>query len=448
MDPVDNPGDTAKRTLTRLARERLAPVPENYCVTYRGLRTEEEPWSTYCQYTRQLQESLRLILEPWLASPGHLDQEIGRQTQEMDRLVAEASKDSDLPHIRSMAEALGGRMRRHLAGAAEVQTELLTVLHLLMSSAAKIGDQGQWFRERFRQLDELVSQPLAALNLRRARRLLKDILERQREVGQAMGEAQSALKAVMNELVQQAATLARNTAGYEQEVGDLSHRIHAANDLTSIRSVVSDLGSFVQAMGENLRSSHTDMSATHEKLLVAERQIVSLRQSLAETSEQARRDRLTGTLNRTGLEEIWDREVTAARASGLPLSLGLLDVDNFKTLNDRLGHQAGDEALVHLSSVIRHALHGTDTMARYGGEEFVVLLPDTDAEGAELVMRRLQRELTKHFFLHGNEKLLITFSAGVSLVDPDLDNIVTAVERADAALYRAKNSGKNQVLIG
>jgi diguanylate cyclase len=87
-------------------------------------------------------------------------------------------------------------------------------------------------------------------------------------------------------------------------------------------------------------------------------------------------------------------------------------------------------------------------MARYGGEEFVVLLPDTDASGAEAVMRRLQRELTKHFFLHHNERLLITFSAGVSLVDPGDDSIVSAIERADAALYRAKHQGKNRVAIG
>jgi diguanylate cyclase len=317
-----------------------------------------------------------------------------------------------------------------------------------MANIAGFGEQSQWLHEQLKLMDDLVSKPLAALNLRRARKVLREIIERQTEIRTAVGEAQETLKLVMRELVQQAATLARNTAGFEEKVSNLSERVHAANDLSAIRNVVGELGSFVHAMGDSIRSSHMEMTATHERLIQAERQVVDLRQSLAETSEQARRDRLTGTLNRNGLEDIWLREITAAKASGLPLSIGLLDVDNFKVLNDSHGHQVGDEALVHLAQVIRNALHGTDTMARYGGEEFVVLLPDTDAKGGEAVMRRLQRELTKHFFLHHNERLLITFSAGVSLVDPYQDSIVSAVERADTALYLAKNSGKNRVAIG
>jgi diguanylate cyclase len=448
MDSANNPGDVAKKTLTRLAKERLTPTAENYCVTFRKVRADEEPWSSYCHYTGQLQEALREMLRPWLSPNAALESETAKLVRELDGDTASATKDADLVRIRNSAEAIGSRLRRHLVGAAEVQAELLAVLQLLMGGIANFGEQGQWLHEHLKQLDELVSKPLAALNLRRARKVLREIIDKQAEFGNAMGEAQQTLKAVMSELVQQAAALARNTAGYEQKVGELSVRVQAANDLTAIRTVVSDLGSFVHSMGDSIRSSHAEMSATHERLVHAERQIQDLRQSLAETSEQARRDRLTGALNRTGLEDIWQREVEAAKATGLPLSLGLLDVDNFKLLNDSHGHQVGDEALVHLSSVIRNALHGTDTMARYGGEEFVVLLPDTDANGAEAVMRRLQRELTKHFFLHHNERVLITFSAGVSLVKPGDDSIVSAIERADAALYRAKHQGKNRVAIG
>ena len=171
----------------------------------------------------------------------------------------------------------------------------------------------------------------------------------------------------------------------------------------------------------------------------------ALRRDLAQTSEKVRRDNLTGTLNRSGLEEIWLRETGIARTNATPLSIGILDIDNFKLINDQYGHVVGDEALVHLTAVIRNALHGTDTMARYGGEEFVILLPDTPLDQGIEAMVRLQRDLTKKFFLDGAEKLLITFSAGVAQLSPDEDS-ESAIKRADKAMYAAKRAGKNRVL--
>jgi diguanylate cyclase len=123
----------------------------------------------------------------------------------------------------------------------------------------------------------------------------------------------------------------------------------------------------------------------------------------------------------------------------------LLDIDNFKKLNDRLGHKTGDEALIHLVKVVRDSLRPMDTLARYGGEEFVILIPDTPLEEAINAMTRLQRELTKNFFLAYNEKILITFSAGVAQFSQD-ETGADAIKRADQAMYLAKRAGKNRVL--
>ncbi|MGL4996878.1 MAG: GGDEF domain-containing protein, partial [Deefgea sp.] len=114
-------------------------------------------------------------------------------------------------------------------------------------------------------------------------------------------------------------------------------------------------------------------------------------------------------------------------------------------LNDSQGHAAGDIALIHLVKVVKDLVRPTDTVARYGGEEFIVLMPDTDLEGAIQVMQRVQRELTKRFFMHNNEKMLITFSAGVTLyrVGESRDD---GIQRADQAMYHAKKTGKNRVL--
>ena len=110
-----------------------------------------------------------------------------------------------------------------------------------------------------------------------------------------------------------------------------------------------------------------------------------------------------------------------------------------------MGHETGDEALIHLATICRETLRPQDTVARYGGEEFIVLLPDTPLNDAVSALTRLQRELTKKFFLHANEKVLITFSAGVTQMNSE-DNQATVIKRADEAMYQAKQTGKNRVV--
>lgn len=130
-----------------------------------------------------------------------------------------------------------------------------------------------------------------------------------------------------------------------------------------------------------------------------------------------------------------------------PFCVALLDIDNFKKLNDTLGHDAGDAALIHLVTVIREALRPQDTLARFGGEEFIILLPDTPIDDAKKALVRLQRELTKRFFLNENEKVLITFSAGLTDFRID-DTQLSVTKRADDAMYSAKKTGKNRVVSG
>ena len=157
------------------------------------------------------------------------------------------------------------------------------------------------------------------------------------------------------------------------------------------------------------------------------------------------RSALTGALNRKGMDEALESEVGRLRRQGGSLSLALLDIDNFKKLNDSLGHAAGDAALVHLTEVTHQAIRPQDTLARYGGEEFVVLLPNTPLEDGVSAMVRVQRELTRRFFLNNNDKVLITFSCGVAEMSGE-ETPYDTLKRADAAMYLAKRAGKNRVV--
>jgi diguanylate cyclase len=443
MDPRSNsPGKIAKQTLTRLAKEQLTPLPENYCQTYRKLDGKDETWASFCRYTRLLEETLAELLGPWQAPGTTVEPETARIARELGQTVSAASSEADLKNVRDIGHALGLRTRRDLASGAELQTELLDLIHL---AVANLAEEDLWLHSQLQATEALLDGRVSAANVVKAKNILRSAIEHQRELRRIMADAQQALKALISELIRHAASLVDDTAVYENKISELGEHIRTANDLSSIKSVVGELDVLVRDMGRSVHRSHDDISTTRTRLVQAEQQIADLRQHLAETSEKARRDNLTGTLNRSGLEDIWRREVERAQADHTPLSIGILDVDNFKVLNDRFGHATGDEALVHLTSVIRNALHGTDPMARYGGEEFVILLPDTDSDGAEAVMRRLQRELTKHYFLHGNERVLVTFSAGVSVVKLGTDSLMAAIERADSALYEAKRLGKNRV---
>ena len=152
------------------------------------------------------------------------------------------------------------------------------------------------------------------------------------------------------------------------------------------------------------RSLQVDMMRHRDEMVEARKQaeqaeqrVRELEAELEHVSEQVREDQLTGTLNRRGLDDAMQREIARAQRKNSALCVAMLDLDNFKKLNDTYGHQAGDDALVHLSKVVRKTLRPTDTVARFGGEEFVIVFAETDLKQAVEVMRRLQRELTKRF---------------------------------------------------
>jgi diguanylate cyclase len=128
------------------------------------------------------------------------------------------------------------------------------------------------------------------------------------------------------------------------------------------------------------------------------------------------------------------------------MSIGLLDIDNFKRLNDTLGHAAGDEALKALAALVDKTLRPTDSVARYGGEEFVVLLPDTPVDEGQQILTRLQRSLSVGLFMHEEKQVFVTFSAGVTAFRIG-ERIEVALERADQALYDAKRNGKNRTCV-
>jgi len=167
----------------------------------------------------------------------------------------------------------------------------------------------------------------------------------------------------------------------------------------------------------------------------------------ARLRERATHDPLTGCLNRGGFFPLARRAVDYARVHRRPLGLLLLDVDHFKRVNDRHGHQVGDVTLQHLVSAIGGVLRDDDLLARYGGEEFVVLLPETAAERVVEVAERVRRYVVDHPASIQGTEVPITVSVGCATLKPG-DTIDSLLTRADGKLYQAKRAGRNRVVDG
>ena len=159
-------------------------------------------------------------------------------------------------------------------------------------------------------------------------------------------------------------------------------------------------------------------------------------------------DDLTQLYNSRYLNQVLRREAKRASRSGRPLSLLFVDLDGFKSVNDRHGHQSGSTALVEAAAVIKRCARETDMVARFGGDEFAIVLPDTGSEGASAVGERVRERVAAHPFLAGNGlNLRLTASVGVATLPDVAASAEELVRAADMAMYQVKDSGKNGVRI-
>jgi two-component system cell cycle response regulator len=158
-------------------------------------------------------------------------------------------------------------------------------------------------------------------------------------------------------------------------------------------------------------------------------------------------DALTGIHNKRYLLDFLDRELARSARHRRPLSIGMLDIDHFKAINDQMGHLAGDYALRELARLINEAIRREELFTRYGGEEFALVWPEIGREGAILIGERLRDLVEKHFFGFEDRSFTVTISMGIATTEGEPTLTPTdLIRRADEKLYAAKQMGRNRVV--
>ncbi|MGE4546595.1 MAG: GGDEF domain-containing protein [Desulfurella sp.] len=194
---------------------------------------------------------------------------------------------------------------------------------------------------------------------------------------------------------------------------------------------------------EKLKKINLSLKMSLEKAM---RNIDLERQSLEKIKVKVYRDSLTGLYLREYLQIKLKENLYYMERYGRIFSLFMIDVDDFKDINDKFGHQIGDNVLWQIGNLIKKNIRSSDIPVRYGGDEFVILMPETDINSAKKVAEKFTDKMSKVIFKKKDEEFRVTFSIGLTCARKD-DTLDSIMERVDAALYSSKRSGKNSITV-
>lgn len=241
--------------------------------------------------------------------------------------------------------------------------------------------------------------------------------------------------------------LSGDADAFHGELLDVSARLNGLIEMDDIRQIRERMAQ--EAV--RLKAASEQQRRQEEKTLSRlTRRIETLQASLNEAQTQASTDPLTGVANRGHFDQMVQRWMHTFERAGEPFVLGLLDIDDFKRINDTHGHPIGDRVILCAAQWLRASVRGTDFVARYGGEEFAVLLSHSSAAQAEARLADVLKSVADRRFDYdgGTETRSVSFtlSAGVAEAAPG-DTVESLVRRADQSLYQAKRAGKNRVVV-
>jgi diguanylate cyclase len=249
----------------------------------------------------------------------------------------------------------------------------------------------------------------------------------------------------VSDLVDEVATklglASSHTRDYSERLSSLGHGLSSVIEPSELVALVRELENQTELMRHRTGRLEKELERNS-------REINNLKDDLANAQRAATTDPLTGLGNRKLFDDVFAREAEAALSSGLPLSLLVTDIDHFRTFNNTHGHQIGDAVLKLVAEKLKRSVKERDTVARYGGEEFVIVLPRTDAVAAAQLAEQLRADIARSRLVvrnRGQDLGKVTISIGIAELQPG-ETTENCFRRADEALFRAKDEGRNRVV--
>ena len=403
---------------------------------------DEVSFESFADIKKLFAELLTQTLQPFVQS----DEDLSEDVDDIAQKLLKADSVVTLANLAADVKRLSFKLELFAEEHAAQTNGIFKLVRLMVNNAESLSAGDQWLSGQMEMLKEVIDKPLSLRNLSEAERRLNDVVFKQDKIRQDLTDSRGVLTNLIAGFVKQIADFAEKTSVYHDKLSDYAQKISQTTDFKVLGVLLKKVAEETRAMQKNTQSTRLELICAQERAKLAQAQVNELEKHLEETSALITHDTLTGVLNRRGLDDVMVQEIARAQRAQQKMCVALLDLDNFKKLNDSYGHAVGDAALKHLATMCKNFLRPQDSVARYGGEEFVIVLPGADAQEGQKVLQRLQRMLTKEIFLHNNEKLLITFSAGVAELTP-ADTTEAIIKRADTAMYAAKKSGKNRVLV-
>lgn len=398
---------------------------------------DDRPWS---RIVGTLGDTTRRALPPQ-------DDAAAQLAQSLASLVERVGREGASEPLADELEAICRRAGIVLQHRHHLVDQLGALCQELTASLTDLAEDDSWAQGQCDAMRVKLEEGLTARGVKAVSALLRDTRERQGALRAEREKAREALKTLINRMLSELGELGSQTGRFHESVGRYADVIEKADSLESLAGVVREMVEETRTVQALVQQTQSRLQEEHSRASELSSRVNELEGELRRLSSEVSTDQLTQIANRRGLLQAFDAERSRVEREDVPLAVGLLDIDNFKRLNDELGHSAGDEALRSLAAVVSKSLRPSDMVARYGGEEFVVLLPATPVDEGQQILTRLQRSLSGGLFMHEQKQVFVTFSAGVTAYRTG-ESIEAALERADQALYEAKRTGKNRTCIG
>jgi diguanylate cyclase len=391
----------------------------------------------------QLGQSLHQTIQHALPA---LDERADALKLELEACLAEVRELGATPQRAETMEALCQRARRMLDHRHHLFGQLGALCKELSASLVELAEDDSWARGQCEVMNEALEQGVSSRVVRMVDEMLGGTRRRQRALREERRKARDSLKTLIHQMLAELAELGQHTDRFSNNVGRYAEVIERADTIESLAGVVREMVEESRSVQGLVQATQARLTGEHERASSLSKRVDELEDELRKLSSEVQTDQLTKIANRRGLEAAFNTEQAKLEREGTVMALALLDVDNFKKLNDTLGHAAGDVALSSLAARVTQMLRPGDLVARYGGEEFVLMLPRTPLDEAQQVLTRLQRSLSAALFMHEGKDVFVTFSAGITLYRLG-EKLEEALDRADEGLYEAKRTGKNRACV-